>query len=269
MIPAGLRGKTRLAKALLHSQLAAQDVELKDRYGCSFVVPSLREPIGFHLLIDGDYENDALSFILARLDAGSVFVDVGANIGVFALPVAKKVGPTGAVLAVEASPRVFPYLEGNLKLNQLEHVRSVNAAAADAAGTVPFYEAPVNHFGMGSLAAQFDGKPIPVHASTLDQLTVEAKLSRVDLLKIDVEGFEVKVLEGARGLLSSVHPPLIVFEFCDWAEARVPGAQVGDAQRLLFQLGFSIWQLAEFGKKHRSLKVPLTTGYEMLVALRE
>ena len=53
-LPPGMPGKARLARLLLGSCLQAQDVQLHTRYGCTFVVPSLCEPIGFHLLVDGD-----------------------------------------------------------------------------------------------------------------------------------------------------------------------------------------------------------------------
>ena len=61
-------------------------MQLHVQYNCTFVVPSLREPIGFHLLIDGVYEVEAVEFMLGQLRAGSVFVDIGANIGVFTAP---------------------------------------------------------------------------------------------------------------------------------------------------------------------------------------
>jgi FkbM family methyltransferase len=225
MIPNGLRGKTRLAKACLASQLSAQDVQLQDRCGNFFSIPSLREPIGFHLRVDGVYEEKALEFILNNIDPGSVFLDVGANIGAFSVPAARKVGAAGKVLAIEASPKIFPYLTRNVELNKLSNVRCFNVAASNEEGQLPFYEAPLDHFGMGSMGAQFHAQPVTIRARTLDQILKEEKIEHVALIKIDVEGFEAKVLQGSRALLKCSRPPIIVFEFIDWAEARVTGSE--------------------------------------------
>src|SRR5438552_3845100 len=92
-----LRGKARLAKVLLRKHLHVRDVEIHARYDCTFLVPSLAEPIAFHLLTDGVYEGQTLELLLKHLRSGSTFVDVGANIGAFAVPVARRVGVTGRV----------------------------------------------------------------------------------------------------------------------------------------------------------------------------
>ncbi len=268
-LPSGMPGKTRLARFLLGHCLKAQDVLLQNRYGCTFVVPSLCEPIGFHLLVDGVYEAEAVQFVLSQLRAGSVFVDVGANIGVFTLTAATKIGATGRVLAIEPSPRIFPYLQRNVRLNALTNVRLRQCAASHrTAHTVPFWEAPVEHFGMGALAAQFHDHPITVSAQTLDAMLSEESIERVRLLKVDVEGFEAAVFQGAEQLLTGNDAPLILFEFCDWAEARVPGSAVGSAQRLLLGWGYRIWRLADFVSNRPPLDNLLTAGFETLVAVK-
>ena len=109
-----------------------------------------------------------------------------------------------------------------------------------------FYPAPVDHFGMGSRAPQFNATPITVPSVTLDSLVKKLNLASVDLIKIDVEGFELDVLKGAMELLSSEKPPLIVFEFCDWAEARMSTDDIGAAQRFLLDRGFQIWRASDY-----------------------
>src|SRR5688500_12119737 len=112
-LPVGLPGKTRLARYLLGSCLQAKDVKLDGLSGSRFMIPSLLEPIGFYLLVDGVYEPEVINFVLNHLMSGSVFVDIGANIGVFTIPASKKVSSTGRVIAIEASPSIFPYLQQN------------------------------------------------------------------------------------------------------------------------------------------------------------
>jgi FkbM family methyltransferase len=269
VLPPTTPGKARLGRVLLGACRRTDDVAVTDRRGGQFLVPNLREPVALHLLIDGVYEPPLGDFLRAQLASGATFVDVGANVGVFTILAGWLVGPDGRVLALEPSPRVFPYLEHNVRRNGLENVRLRQCAALDHDGTsVSFYEAPAQHFGMGALAPQFDGQPTPVPGRTLDSLLEDEEIERVDLLKVDVEGFEADVFRGARRLLTSGRPPVIVFEFRDWAEERVPGGRPGDAQRLLMDWGFRVVRLADL-EDGSSLSEPLTRGFETLVAMRE
>jgi FkbM family methyltransferase len=246
-----------------------QDLVIRDREGSVFLVPSLAEPIALHLFADGVYESEVAAFLQDHLRPGGVFVDVGANIGVFTLLAARRVGPAGKVIAVEASPRVFSYLEHNVRANGLTNVSLKHTAASHQESPgVPFYDAPLDHFGMGALSPQFNAQPTPVRARKLDAILAEEKLGRVDLMKLDVEGFEADVFRGASQLLAAETPPLIVFEFLDWAKARMPNGKVGDAQRILRDCGYTLWRLDDFMKNRPPLTQVLTEGSAMLVAAR-
>jgi FkbM family methyltransferase len=268
-IPAETPGKARLARRLLGSCLEERDVRVDGRYGVKLVTPSIREPVGFFLLVDGVYESEVLDFVFGRLRPGAVVVDVGANIGAFTLPVAKEVGTAGRVIAIEASPRVFPYLERNVILNELLNVRPVHCAAFNSDWqTVSFYETSIDRFGKGSLGTHFQADRISVPTRTLDSILSEQQVGRVDLIKMDVEGSEALVLQGAERLLTGDNPPAVVFEFCDWAEESVLGGQAGCAQRLLRDWGYRVWRLKDVVKGKASLEDVLTNGFEMLVAAR-
>jgi FkbM family methyltransferase len=268
LFPVGMPGKTRLAHLMLGSNCNARDVRVIDDYGCAFIVPNLREPVGFYLFIDGLYEPDAARFVANHLHAGSTFVDVGANIGTFSALAAKRVGPTGRVISIEPSPQVRPYLERTLIDNDLRNVRVKPYAACNNDGqTISFYEAPPDHFGMGSLAPQFNALPTIVPGRTLDCILVEEELTHVDLLKVDVEGFEASVFKGAKVLLTGTRPPIVLFEFSDWAEQRALNIEVGEAQQILNDWGYQIWRLSDF-PQGAALNKPLVNGFEMLVAAR-
>lgn len=269
ILPCRFVGKARLGRLILGSRLAASDVVVKCGRGSRFLVPCLREPVAFELLINGAYESETLSLLLRAVSGNGVFVDVGANIGAFTVPLGMQLN-SGTVVAIEASPAVYPYLARNVELNDLRNIRLHHCAAlAHDLDTVPFYEAPKDHFGMGALAAQFSGKAVPVTARTLDSILAQDGIDRVDVLKVDVEGFEGQVFVGATKLLTGSRPPIIIFEFCDWAERRVQNAPIGHAQRFLLDLGYSIYRLANFISLHpQPLRKPLLTGYEQLVAYR-
>ncbi|MEX0893668.1 MAG: FkbM family methyltransferase [Gemmatimonadota bacterium] len=231
-------------------------------------MPSLREPVAFHLLVNGRYEPALRRLLERRLSPGDAYVDVGANVGAFVLPASRMVGPGGAVLAVEAAPGVLPYLRRTVQVNDLTNVRIAGvAAAAAASGATDFYEAPADHFGMGTRAPRFHAAPITVPADTLDGLLARHAMTRVRVLKLDVEGGEADVMDGAAGLLEGDEPPLVVFEFADWAEAGLHPP--GTAQQRLLDAGFRLRRLPDFLRgRQRWLERPLTTGTETFVAER-
>jgi len=247
---------------------AGLPLSLHDNFGFRYEAPHASEPIALHLAIDQTYEPETLELILRHLRSGDVFVDVGANIGVFTLPGSRRVGPNGRVIAAEASKDIYAYLQRNVEANGANQVTVLNCAICNSTGSVPFYPAPKEKFGMGSLGEQFGAKPVDVPARTLDKVLEEVAVEHVAVIKVDVEGFEVSVFRGAEKLLRGKEPPLVVFEFCDWAEARVPGGRIGDSQRLLLEYGYSIWRLADFLKGRAPIREPLTTGFAMLVACR-
>jgi FkbM family methyltransferase len=242
------KGKYKLARLILGNSLNVKNRVIKTPDGCQFFLPSLREPISFSLLIDGVYEPNSLEFILKKLTKNAVFLDIGANIGCFSITTAKLLEKQNiSVIAIEASPSIFTYLKHNIETNLLTNVKAFNLAADEKdESNINFYEAPIDHFGMGSLGAQFNNDPIQVKTKTVDSIIKNEQINKVDLLKVDVEGYEASVFAGAKELLSSPNAPIILFEFCDWAEARKPDSKIGDAQRTLIDFGYKIYRLKDY-----------------------
>lgn len=270
MLPAGLRGKTRLAKALRSQASRRNKALVSDEDGNQFLLPNLVEPVAFSLWMNGRYEPDTYQFLVDSLGPGAMFLDIGANVGAFAVPIARRLAAQGGlVLAVEASPRVLPYLERNVELNRIRNTTILACAVSD--GTEPeveFYEAPLEQFGMGSCAPQFNATPLRVRAASVDSILEEQRIERVDVMKVDVEGWEAKVFHGAAKCLAGPKPPKVVFEFCDWAEERAFPGRVGLAQTILRELGFRLWRLGDYRKKRPPISEPIRQGAEMIVAVR-
>ena len=120
---------------------------------------------------------------------------------------------------------------------------------------------------MGSLAAQFNGDSSVVLGRSLDSLISELNCTQVDLIKVDVEGFEAAVFRGALSLLQT-HHPVVIFEFIDWAEQR-SGEKLGSAQELLMSLGYTLHRIDEKGPRLCRLEDIITSGGAMLVAVPE
>lgn len=136
-----------------------------------------------------------------------VVVDVGAFIGLYTIALAKRVGPEGSVVAFEPDPASFKWLQRHITLNRVQdRVRLIRAAVGDHAGKTSFVE------GMDSQShvtreTQANGQQVSI--TTLDE---EFPAQRVNLLKVDVEGFEEKVLAGGIRLLKdSARCPFIIY----------------------------------------------------------
>lgn len=160
----------------------------------------------------GLHKEDAAIQRLARtlLPRDGVFVDVGANIGLHTLAIAAHVAEGGSVVAFEPHPLNHRLLVRNLRQNNLRHVVAENAGLAEFDTTLIGSAQPGG--GNWSLASRGDHH-FDVRLMRLDDYWRDHPLPRLDLMKIDVEGAEVRVLRGARQTIARFRP-LIVFEVC-------------------------------------------------------
>ena len=262
------RGKARLARLLLSQSARRLPTTVSDIDGNRFDLPNLVEPLAFSLWLDGCYEPELRAYLQRVCRPGGTFIDVGANIGVFTIPVARQLGPTGRVIAIEASHLIADMLRRNIALNRIENVTICECAASNsAAATVEFFDAPLSNFGMGSQAPQFDARPRTVPSISIDELVNRHGCRDVAAVKVDVEGFEAHVFQGARNTLDSFSPP-IAFEFCDWAEERAFPGRKGWAQDILLELGYSIWRLSDYELGKPALDRPIREGSDTILALK-
>ncbi len=139
--------------------------------------------------------------MLRTLRRGSTVVDVGANIGWFALLARTLVGSEGRVIAIEPDPAGFDLLSESVRLNGFDNVHLLRKVATDKKGTETLNLSRVP--GQHSLTRKLGGLTLQVEADTLDNIATSLGLQQVDLLKLDVEGGERRVLQGAKGLMAN------------------------------------------------------------------
>jgi len=142
---------------------------------------------------------------------GNTVLDIGANVGDWTLAMALRVGPDGRVLAFEPVPYLAETIVKTSRINRQDQVEVLNLALSDADGTAEFSVEQGNSGGsrLGQMAGDFAMTTVPTRR--LDSLLAERPdITRIDFIKIDVEGFELHVLEGARATLARFHPPLIL-----------------------------------------------------------
>jgi FkbM family methyltransferase len=153
--------------------------------------------------------------VLAFLSPGRVAVDIGANLGEWAVPLARRVGPSGRVLAIEPAPRAATALDRTLVANALAQAEVIRCAVGDHDGTVEFAVPIVTSVRVDTGTARI-GPVVAGHEAqkvtlrSLDSLAPERRLDRIDLIKIDVEGHERQVLDGARASLARFRPVLVL-----------------------------------------------------------
>jgi len=147
-------------------------------------------------LFNPDYNLEELNFLRAHTPNGGVFADVGANVGTYALVLASQVGADGKVIAIEPHPVTHARLAFNRAASNFAQVRLVAAAAGPADGEL-LIETDGDNLGASHVVS---GAPaanaIKVPSLRLSRILDEAAVAKLDALKIDVEGFEDRVLTG-------------------------------------------------------------------------
>lgn len=202
----------------------------------------LASAIGEHLFA-GWFEPAEVAFVCRHLQPGDVVLDVGANAGLYTVIAARAVGESGHVYAFEPDQRALALLRRNVAVNGLKNVTVIEAAVSDETGERPF--AAASDTALSSLAAiQRDDQQIEgwrtVPTVRLDDAIVTHDISGVRFLKIDVEGAEKLVLDGAANLLSRAPAGFtILFEAFE-RNAEAFGYTVRELLETLQSKGFDV-----------------------------
>jgi FkbM family methyltransferase len=161
----------------------------------------------------GTYEAIEANLLSRNLEAGMVFADVGANVGFYTALAASLVGSNGRVLAFEPSPYAYKRLLDLVTKNQLHNVTPINQGVADRPGRLQLYLGTGSRNHSPTMVAHANTDQFEVPVTTLDEITSELGIDRIDFLKVDVEGFEPRVLAGAHRLLAERRIGGLLVEF--------------------------------------------------------
>ena len=184
------------------------------------------------LWVNREGRDDDELFLENVLKEGDTFIDIGANIGTLSLKASTLVGE-GKVYSFEPHPNTFKYLEGNIALNSFSNISAFNVGLGEKQGVLRF----TDNRSDDQNSVSEDGD-IEVTINTLDQY----EISDISLLKLDVEGFEKFVLEGAKSTLAktkvlyneSWESHFNKFSYC-----------TGDVIKLLNEAGFSVFRFSD------------------------
>jgi FkbM family methyltransferase len=164
-------------------------------------------------LFNSHYNIEELDFLRSHTPTGGVFVDVGANVGTYAMVLAHHVGSTGKVIAIEPHPVTHARLAFNRAASGFTQVILVPAAAGPSDGEL-MIETDGDNLGASHIVTgKLSGNAVKVPSLRLKRILDDAGVPRVDALKIDVEGFEDRVLTGFfKEAPQSLWPRAVVIE---------------------------------------------------------
>ena len=235
--PVPVRGPARLlfqsyAKADRHP--GDSTMRVTTRSGDVFEV-DLASFLEWQLWAFGSFEGHVAELFRYLVSAGDRCVDVGANVGVHTVRLAKLAGPGGQVLAIEPAPDLACRARGNIRLNQLPNVQVIQATAADRNTTALLYRpgAVDANRGRASLLhhTYLAGRAQEVPTVTIDDICPDP----VALIKIDVEGAEATVVAGAATTIARDRPA-IIFEYAP----KALGCQVSSPFDWLSDQGYEL-----------------------------
>jgi len=192
----------------------------------------------------GTWERRYMELFCSKIKEGDVVVDVGAYIGYFSLLASERVGDKGCVYAFELVPRNFERLMRNLKVNQVKNVKAYNFGLSDRDEVLPIYvpkdnpaeatlyQSNVTEISKGNVKKDV----IEARLKQFDQFYNEEGLNRVNIVKIDAEGAELKILRGMKDTLKSNNLTLFIEIFPPLIEHI--GGSVGELITFLTNYGF-------------------------------
>jgi FkbM family methyltransferase len=168
-----------------------------------------------------DFESNERQFLNKFLRQGDLFIDIGANIGLFTLIASYCVGQKGFVYSIEPCSKTYQRLVRNVGLNRMNNVKCAQIALSDHTGQIEMNVSLDGYDAWNSIAQPFSGDAFTmesIKATSLDDFAREHKLmGRVKMIKIDVEGWESHVLSGGYEMLSRTDAPVLQVEFTDQA----------------------------------------------------
>jgi len=193
-----------------------------------------KSAMGLYLFANRNDRKEEREFLKDILRTDDIVVDVGANVGTLSIPAALHCSG-GKVVSIEAHPATVGFLKENIALNKLTNIIAIHTAVGNKEGSI-FFSDEAND-DQNKISQNQEGISVPIQ--TLDKLLAEHHIETITLLKIDVEGYEKFVLEGAASVLRGTNA--VFFEAWDKSFAYY-NYSFSDVYDLLTDMGFSVYR---------------------------
>lgn len=238
----GTMPRAKMPRRLLAEVIGRMPSNSREAWGTLFsgqkIVVDLGEYLGQDIYTTGAFERAACELVRDSLKPGDTFLDVGAHLGLYTLISGGVVGPTGRVHSFEPGEKRRRLLRMNVEANGYRHVTINDCAVGETAGTGSFVEGPSRNLGTSHVVAGGGAGP-QVRLVSLDEYCQRNGITRVDGMKVDVEGAELGVFRGAAGVLRELGVRFILYETDRTMSGRF-GSDPSDVHELLRRAGFEI-----------------------------
>jgi len=222
-----------MVKRIIPSRLTVDGIEL---------VMNRDDAVVCGALTLGCYENSPRRIFRGLLKPGMTVVDVGANIGLYTAIAAGTVGPSGRVIAVEPESRNAQLMRQTLALNQFKNVEVVQAAVSDRTGPGQLFLNEENKADHRIFDRESRRAVVPVDFYRLDDLLAELAVTRMDVVKMDIQGAEALALQGMRRTLTENAEIRLMIEYWPWGLAQA-GGDPRSVLRSIRAMGFRIFEI--------------------------
>jgi FkbM family methyltransferase len=225
--------------------------------GCTFYLDPASN-FGMRLIKNGNYESECTNAILNILGEGDTFVDLGANEGYFSILASKKVGKNGKVFSIEPQQRLWEVIEKNYELNYCANATIIPYAVSEKEERLIINLYPTINTGASSLSNEENfGKTRSnmrkkffgtqhIQTKQLDNLAEDYHIGKINLIKIDIEGFEFFALRSAKNLLKNKLIDHIFVEFHP-SHLRDLGQSTEEIAAFLISFGYEKSNKFDFG----------------------
>lgn len=187
---------------------------------CSVNGFTVKFPAKWFRYFENDYEKENILFLKENCKPNMIVFDIGAHLGLMSIICSQLINKKGKVYSFEPTPKTFEVLKEVIKINKVSDiVIPINKAVSNETKKIDFYLSADEGSNSNSLVSKNhrDRKPIQIDVTSLDIFAKENDITQIDVIKIDAEGSEYDVLLGAKNIISSfkpkmilaLHPPLI------------------------------------------------------------
>lgn len=261
------KGSSRLRKAIskLMMYVSKGPTMISTKYNFDIICmdPSHDKGVEKPLFLDGTYEAGTLDIIKKCLKKSDIFIDIGANIGLMSIFASKVLGNKGFVYSFEPEPETFMILKKNIEINLIKNIRIYNIGFGEKRNKSHIYTNPYAGRGSASLIKplnQNNSKRYEIQIETLDNFILEHDVTDVKMSKIDVEGWELQVLKGAKNFLRSAKAPIICIEY---SKMQSSDEQLLDIYSYILSINnYNIYKL-ERGKGIPSKLIKITNSKDL------
>ncbi|MBR1734328.1 MAG: FkbM family methyltransferase [Alphaproteobacteria bacterium] len=202
------------------------------------------------IYVNGIYDPNSIVAINTLLPKDGIFIDVGASFGLFSLLATKSVGANGHIYAIEPSYRDYSRLVDNININNLGNsISSYRLAISNTSETVLLNIATEERSALNTLGKEFSFKGIEkisqesVDAIALDDFVIANQIKHVDVIKLDIEGSELKALQGALKTIEKFHPAIMLGVNSNALKAA--GTDHDEIQKIISEINYKAYKLVD------------------------